>query len=204
VPVDEVAEALSLSRQPVREAILGLENDGLVVTSPRRGTYVDRFDEEVIREHHELHGLLEARAVGQLVRKREPEILVRLHNAVRQTRGAVDTDDLVRASAEVRRILSTAASPRLRALLRTMTRFIPPVYYHEQVAGGSALGRKMQQRILHAVERDDEEGAATAVRELWREAGELVIAHLHATGVLEPAKGGSTRRTTVKSPVATR
>jgi DNA-binding GntR family transcriptional regulator len=190
LPLDAVAEALSLSRQPVREAIVGLETDGLVVTSPRRGTHVDRFDEEVIREHHELYGLLEARAVEELVRKLDPETLTRLRSAVRQTRHATDTESLVQASGDFRRLLATAASPRLRALLRSMTRFIPPAYYQERVPGGSALGRSMQQKILRAVERNDAEGAAAAVRELWQKAGDLVIAHLHDTGVLDSSDTG--------------
>jgi len=190
VPVDEVAEALSLSRQPVREAIVGLESDGLVVTSPRRGTYVDRFDEEMIREHHELHGLLEARAVEQLVHRADPAILTRLRAVVRQTRRADDTNTLVQGSADFRRLLATGASPRLRALLRTMTRFIPPAYYFERISGSSRLGRNMHPQILRAVEHGDADQAAALVRELWQKAGDLVIAHLHDTEVLEiPGRG---------------
>jgi DNA-binding GntR family transcriptional regulator len=192
LPIDEVAAALSLSRMPVREATLGLENDGLVMTSPRRGTYVERFDEEMIREHHELHGLLESRAVEQVVRKGDPEVLSRLQVAALHNRRTADSDTLVQPSMELHRLLAAGASPRLRALLRTMTRFIPPAYYFERIAGSSAMARKMHQQIVRAVQRKDAEGAASAVRELWQEAGELVIAHLHATGVLERSpRGGS-------------
>jgi DNA-binding GntR family transcriptional regulator len=37
---EDLARELSLSRGPVREALLRLERDGLVVTTPRRGTFV--------------------------------------------------------------------------------------------------------------------------------------------------------------------
>src|SRR5882762_6766205 len=37
---EDLARELSLSRGPVREALLRLERDGLVVTTARRGTFV--------------------------------------------------------------------------------------------------------------------------------------------------------------------
>src|SRR5690349_3400199 len=36
----DVAEKLTVSRGPVREALLRLERDGLVVTTPRHGTFI--------------------------------------------------------------------------------------------------------------------------------------------------------------------
>lgn len=55
----ETAEALGVSRTPVRDAIKKLEREGLVVIEPRRGTYASRItDAELIeildvREHLE-------------------------------------------------------------------------------------------------------------------------------------------------------
>lgn len=55
----EVSKTLGTSRAPVREAIKELEKEGVVVTLPRRGTYVTKFSLEDIREIFEIRMLLE-------------------------------------------------------------------------------------------------------------------------------------------------
>ena len=50
---NEIANDLGLSRVPMQEAIVQLEHDGLLSTSYHRGAFVERFDEDTIREHHE-------------------------------------------------------------------------------------------------------------------------------------------------------
>src|SRR6185312_512624 len=54
----EIADELGLSRVPVQEALVQLERDGVVSTQYHRGAYVERFDENAVREHHELYGVL--------------------------------------------------------------------------------------------------------------------------------------------------
>ena len=55
---NEIAHELGLSRVPIQEAVVQLEHDGILSTQYHRGAYVERFDESVVREHHELYGLL--------------------------------------------------------------------------------------------------------------------------------------------------
>lgn len=55
----EVANTLGISRAPVREAIKELEKEGIVITLPRRGTFVTKFSLEDIREVFEIRMLLE-------------------------------------------------------------------------------------------------------------------------------------------------
>ncbi|MGB8210431.1 MAG: GntR family transcriptional regulator, partial [Mycobacterium sp.] len=54
---NEIATRLGMSRVPVQEAIVQLEHDGLLSTSYHRGAFIERFDEDTIREHYELHGV---------------------------------------------------------------------------------------------------------------------------------------------------
>ena len=58
LPQDEVAKAVGVSRIPIREAIIALEREGWVTTKLHRGTFVNAFDEQVIRDHYELFGLV--------------------------------------------------------------------------------------------------------------------------------------------------
>jgi len=55
---NEIAQQLGLSRVPIQEAVVQLEHDGILSTQYHRGAYVERFDESVVREHHELYGML--------------------------------------------------------------------------------------------------------------------------------------------------
>lgn len=55
----EVSEALDISRAPVREGLRDLEQEGIVTTIPRKGTFVTEFTEEDIREIFDIRLLLE-------------------------------------------------------------------------------------------------------------------------------------------------
>ncbi|HCX62459.1 MAG TPA: GntR family transcriptional regulator, partial [Clostridiales bacterium] len=55
----EVANRLGISRAPVREAIRELENDGILTTLPRKGTYVTEYSLDDIKEVFDIRLLLE-------------------------------------------------------------------------------------------------------------------------------------------------
>ena len=57
----EIATQLSVSRIPVREALLVLQSQGLLRASPRRGTHVIELDEAWAREVYETRTALETR-----------------------------------------------------------------------------------------------------------------------------------------------
>lgn len=55
----EVALKLNISRAPVREAIRELESDGIVITKPRKGTFVSSYSIDDIKEVFDIRLLLE-------------------------------------------------------------------------------------------------------------------------------------------------
>jgi len=57
-----ICEKLGISRTPLREALLVLQSEGMVVLNPRRGARVTKLGEAEIREVLELLGGLEAMA----------------------------------------------------------------------------------------------------------------------------------------------
>ena len=75
---NEIANDLGLSRVPVQEAVVQLEHDGILSTQYHRGAYVERFDESVVREHHELYGLLSGIAAARAAADGLPRILDQL------------------------------------------------------------------------------------------------------------------------------
>lgn len=65
----EIAEKLNISRAPVREALGHLESQGLVISIPRRGTFVCDLSEEAMEEIYDLRYLLEGNIFETLVKK---------------------------------------------------------------------------------------------------------------------------------------
>lgn len=100
----ELAESLGMSRTPVREAMVRLEEEGLCRIFPRRGMRVNAFSAEDMREIYELLCCLEAKAVENVAR-REPKsgVLSKLDRAVARMEAALEADDLERwAAADAR------------------------------------------------------------------------------------------------------
>ncbi len=61
---DDIAQVLGVSRSPVREALLQLENAGLVVRQAGKGRVVASFTEQEIMDHYEVWAMVESFAGG--------------------------------------------------------------------------------------------------------------------------------------------
>lgn len=68
----EIADRLSISRTPVREAIRKLESEGLVDHQPRTGAVVRRMDYPEIMELYEMRTVLEGTAARLAARAASP------------------------------------------------------------------------------------------------------------------------------------
>lgn len=68
----ELAERFNVSQSPVREAIMRLEQDGLVVSYPQSRTVVTRIDIVRIREEHFLRTAVECDVVRHLAEHPDP------------------------------------------------------------------------------------------------------------------------------------
>ena len=75
---NEIAHELGLSRVPIQEAVVQLEHDGILSTRYHRGAFVERFDESVVLEHHELHGMLTGIASARAAADPRPHVLAQL------------------------------------------------------------------------------------------------------------------------------
>jgi DNA-binding GntR family transcriptional regulator len=80
-----IAQSLNVSRGPVREAILRLENEGLVVISPHRGAFVKTIDPQGVLDLFELRLALECEAAALAAVRVTGEDLVKLRSLQRQS-----------------------------------------------------------------------------------------------------------------------
>lgn len=81
-----LAEELEISRAPVREAIRELENQGLLRSVPRKGTFVVEFTEEDVKEIHDIRLHLEDRVFEKLIKDKllEDDDFFNLKNIVEE------------------------------------------------------------------------------------------------------------------------
>lgn len=135
VAAEGVAQALGLSRMPVREAIRQLASEGYMTLRSNRGAVVTSLGPEQITELYEMRAVLEGHAAGLVARTIDSEGLEEVALALqRLDRARRDIDWFVRAHdqfhdavlrycprprivAEIVRI-RTATEPYLRIILR--------------------------------------------------------------------------------------
>lgn len=182
VSYDDIAERLDMSRQPVREAIIELERDGVVISKDKRGTFVAEFDERTVREHHAIYGLLEGRAARQVANARDPKVLATLRDLETRTETAATAAERVAIGIQFLYVIDTeGADARLRALLHQIARFVPKQLYAAHIPDPHMADT--MERIIDAIETGDPDAADAAVVQLWREAGDRLVQHLYDTGV---------------------
>src|SRR3954464_1904080 len=88
-----LASALGISAQPVREALRRLEQDGLVVTLPRRGTVVAEIGPERLAGLGRIRAALEGVAAALAAERMSDADLVALAAVVKQMRAATAAAD---------------------------------------------------------------------------------------------------------------
>ncbi len=108
-----LAEALSLSRMPVREALTELNRLGLVEIRPQRGSYITKIDPEVVEESGFMRLILEKEVVRLACGGISPASREALRKNIEQYRlllEAGDTDSLLETDNEFHRLLFASVS----------------------------------------------------------------------------------------------
>ncbi|QDL94354.1 GntR family transcriptional regulator (plasmid) [Paroceanicella profunda] len=93
----EIAQSFNVSQSPVREAILRLEQDGLVLSYPQSRTLVTRIDRDRLREEHFLRTAVEADVARALALQSDPGTAVKLRGMLKMQEalaGEVEQIDL--------------------------------------------------------------------------------------------------------------
>jgi GntR family transcriptional regulator, rspAB operon transcriptional repressor len=91
----EAAQALGISRTPVREALVRLESEGLLRLVPRHGFAVAPLDPAGLREIYEILEGLETVAVDLAASRALPDQLARMDRSIADQERALDADDLI-------------------------------------------------------------------------------------------------------------
>jgi DNA-binding GntR family transcriptional regulator len=176
VPQDDVASALGISRIPVREALIALEREGWVTIEMHRGAFVNDFDEQAVRDHYTLFGLVYGFAARRaLDRDTAGELGKILDGRLAEVKGSDDPATIGRATLAFHdAIIEAARSPRIRTILGAMSGLIPGNFF-AAVPGATAVERDGLSAITRAVKRGDGEAAAKEYEKMLKRHGDLVV-----------------------------
>lgn len=180
VPQDEIAATLGVSRLPVREALISLENEGLVYNVARRGAFVAPIADIDVQDHYEIYGLAHGIAGARTARTAAGDSVTelrRLHEAMCAERNVAKFDEL---NWQFHRLINVVGgSRRLKSILRTLFRSLPRNFFAE-VPGATAIAIRGHADILDAIERGDADAAARACHLHLRHESESIVAMMAA------------------------
>lgn len=187
---DAIAAALGVSRLPVQQAIDQLEHQGMLASLYHRGVFVTRFDEAVVREQHELHGVLNGIASARAATNPTPRVLAELDSALRNVRAGKEPQAFQDAAYEYRRIiLDEYAGPPLQAAIIAARVFAPRGFWGNYRRGNAEFAHTYEAETAAICGRNPD-AARAANMERAELRAQVVIAELTMRGVLGGVSAG--------------
>jgi DNA-binding GntR family transcriptional regulator len=193
VPQDAIAEALSVSRIPVREGLIALEREGWVTIELNRGAFVNALDADAVRDSYELLGLVYGFATRRAMARAGEHLVDELTEIERGLRAAVDDPEAF-GNLTFRfhsTIVEASRSPRIKVMLRSTTGLVSGNFF-EQVPGSIGVERRGSSAIVRALRKGDVDKAVAEYQTMLKRQGDLVVKVFKARGLF--ATPGQTTR----------
>ena len=160
-----LSEELGMSRTPLKEALVRLENEGLVEVMPRRGMRVLPLNAQDIADIYQVLSSLEVLAARVLAgRKDNGESVARLQAEVERMKAALERDKIeawaVADERFHRLLVDETANPRLAAAARTLLDQSQRFRMHTLRMREKPLrSTRSHERLVAAIRRHDPEKA---------------------------------------------
>jgi DNA-binding GntR family transcriptional regulator len=174
---EALAARYSVSRTPIREALIGLSTNGLVELTRNRGATVLQLSAADVGEVYQLRALLEseaARLAAPQVNRELADLLDKSCDRMAELHGAPAAEQLAADTFFHYAIAQASGSPRLHALIRQVSAV--PEAYRSFIAYTSA--------DMSEAERQHRAVAASLRRHRGAEAGKLMRSHVTWAGHL--------------------
>jgi DNA-binding GntR family transcriptional regulator len=159
---DQIASDLGVSRNPVREALQALAQEGFVELLPRRGARVATVPASRANELFEVREALEGLGARLAATRRRPEQVAALQDLVRRGADAVARGDLAVLPAlntEFHRTLNDAAGNKLLATTIERLSDVIEWVYTERIALRGARSWQEHSDIVDAIADGDADRA---------------------------------------------
>jgi DNA-binding GntR family transcriptional regulator len=179
----DIADQLSVSRMPVREAFRALELEGLIRGLPRRKAVVVTLQPEDIADIYDILATLEARAAEKATAYHDESAIAQLHRVLNELRICSDDDftRLLDLDVELHLGIYQPPASRIRLVIQTHRNAVRP----HLIATGVAVERRHQaqeehERIVAAVEARDPAAVARETAAHLRAEGRYLFERLQA------------------------
>ena len=185
--LDQLAADLGISVTPVREALLNLRAEGLLVQHPRRGFMVlevtARDIADVANVQAYVGGELGARAAANITDDQLAE-LVAIQGDLEKAYEHDDLDRTVRLNHEFHRLINVIAdSPKLTQVMSGVTRYAPESVF-PTLEGWPAQSIKDHRKVIAALKHRDAESVRAAMAEHFTIGVRPLTEHLTEQGVI--------------------
>ena len=171
---DKLAKMLGVSTMPVREALLRLTAEGLVVTTANRSFVVASNRSDDIRDTYWAFGQIAGELAYRACLAHGADLVKPLSDLHAAHKASVDDADArFRANWQFHRTINlSAGSPRLLQLVRSTMRFFPDLL---ALPGSVELAERWQRDLIRAFKTGDAEKARKISHTYARKSGELFV-----------------------------
>ncbi len=188
-----VAEAMGISRTPVREAIHKLEREGLLHQNPTGGFFVTGLTRADIEETFGIRSVLESYAARLAATKHRQQELEPLEKKIIEYQKCLDKgemDALLRINTEFHDLLyALSRSPRLIRMINGLRdqifRFRRVILKMEKMA---RMSNRDHKQMLGFIRRRDADGVEKVVREHILRGQEVVLKEFDMKKIDEPGE----------------
>ncbi|HEX2154046.1 MAG TPA: GntR family transcriptional regulator [Acidimicrobiia bacterium] len=152
-----LAEALEVSRIPVRQAIRRLEAEGLVAIFPHRGAVVRSIEPEELREIYELRVMLETFVLREAMKNITPEEVDELDEMAAQLDTEPEGGHWVDTRRDFyRRLYQPAERPRTLAMIESLRADVGRYWLSLRVVDRKGTAHR---KLVEAIRAQDAEAA---------------------------------------------
>jgi DNA-binding GntR family transcriptional regulator len=190
VPQAAIADAMGISRIPVREALIGLEREGWVRIELHRGAFINAFDKGTVRDHYRLYGLVYGFAAQRAIEREEHvvlgEQLAVLVDTISRAKGAKSFGRPALAFHEA--VLAAAGSRPARTVTQALSSMVPGDFF-ALVPGAVPIETRCLPIIARAISGGHRDQAAHEYLAMMQSVGEVVCGVFTQRGLFaEPAR----------------
>jgi DNA-binding GntR family transcriptional regulator len=188
VTLAELANHYEVSANPVREALLQLQGEGVIAMRMNRGAVIPMVDKKYVDNLYKLRGAIQSMLAREAVRMATPqqiEQMVFLVETYEKAATGADTSACVQANRKLHRFIDGIADNALAVDMLDGRSSLVDAYRRTVGYGGGRLEVVLQQhrKILNAFINGDSDLAAQAVIEHVDSSREDLIAILNAQEV---------------------
>ena len=170
---ERLADELDVSRTPVREALIRLEYEGLLVRSGRSGYAIRHFTEHEISQVYSAREAVECHALGVLCQMKSRQIVERLYQVVeRQERQQLyRLDEYYEANKTIHRTFVAATGNRflLEMFDQIWNRSVGFLVFAELASDELSLSLNDHLDLCEVVKEGDAQAAVKAMRQHIRD-----------------------------------